>query len=131
MTMRKGKGAIVAKERGRKKVLSHYVNEFISRVDLTMTDFIIIGYTTDKIYAENLKTKLINESGYDGDIYIMQMGVSVGVHVGLGGLSMYFIEKGKIKDGLLLNEMKNAREKSGALLEKKSEVIEKIKDFRK
>ena len=93
MTMKKGKGAIVAKERGLTKVLKYYVDEFVRRVDPEMTNFIIIGYTSDSIVAEALKTKLLAETGFKGDIYIMQMGVSVGTHVGLGGLSMFYIEK--------------------------------------
>jgi DegV family protein with EDD domain len=93
MTMKNGKGAIVAKARGRKKVLKHYVQEFIKRNDSDITDFIIIGYTSDITVAENLKEKLQKETDFTGDIYIMQMGVSVGTHVGLGALSMFFIEK--------------------------------------
>ncbi|MGB3366571.1 MAG: DegV family protein, partial [Acidaminobacteraceae bacterium] len=115
MSMRKGKGAIVAKERGRKKVLNHYVNEFKKRVNLKQSNFIIIGYTSDTIYAENLKAKLLDETGYDGDVYMMQMGVSVGVHVGLGAVSLYFIEQGKIHDGLFTNEMQNMIEKSSEM----------------
>jgi DegV family protein with EDD domain len=93
MTMKSGKGAIVAKERGRKRVLNHYVQEFINRNDKEITDFIIIGYTSDKEVAENLKVKIQSETDFTGDIYIMQMGVSVGTHVGLGAISMFFIEK--------------------------------------
>lgn len=54
MTMKDGKGAIVAKERGRKKVLKHYVQEFIKINDSEMTEFIIIRYTSDIKVAENL-----------------------------------------------------------------------------
>lgn len=107
MTMRKGKGAIVAKERGQKRVLSYYVEEFIHRNDADMTDFIIIGYTSDIKVAENLKLKIQNETDFSGDIYIMQMGVSVGTHVGLGAVSMFFIEKGHIKDGLVRNKVRD------------------------
>lgn len=93
MSMKKGKGAIVAKERGRKRVLKHYVSEFIRRNDWEITDFIIIGYTSDMKFAENLKNKIINETEFNGDIYIMQMGVSVGTHVGLGAVSMFLLRK--------------------------------------
>ncbi|WP_404348582.1 DegV family protein [Sutcliffiella horikoshii] len=93
MTMKNGKGAIVAKERGLKRVLKHYVEEFIKRNDETVTDFIIIGYTSDIKVAENLKIKIENETDFSGTIHIMQMGVSVGTHVGLGALSMFFVEK--------------------------------------
>jgi len=93
MTMKAGKGAIVAKVRGRKKVLKHYVDEFISRNDEDMTEFVIIGYTSNITVAENLKIKIQQETDFSGEIYIMQMGVSVGTHVGLGAVSMYFIEK--------------------------------------
>lgn len=105
MSMRNGKGAIVAKVRGAKKVFSHYVSEFIERVDRNMTDFVIIGYTSDKTKADILAERLRKDAEYEGDIYIMQMGVSVGTHVGLGGLSMFFIEKGHRHDGLIYNEM--------------------------
>ncbi|WP_100333125.1 DegV family protein [Bacillus alkalisoli] len=93
MSMKQGKGAIVGKERGRKKVLKHYVNEFIARNDEKMTDFIIIGYTNNSKIAEDLRDKLLQETNFSGDIHLMQMGVSVGTHVGLGAVSMFFVEK--------------------------------------
>ncbi|MEW9053449.1 MAG: DegV family protein [Neobacillus sp.] len=93
MTMKDGKGAIVGKERGLKRVLKHYTQELMKRIDKEMTDFIIIGYTSDSIVAENLKAKIQLETDFTGDIHIMQMGVSVGTHVGLGAISMFFIEK--------------------------------------
>lgn len=75
MSMKDTKGAIVAKERGRKKVLTHYVEEFKKRNDENLTAFVIIGYTTDKSYAENLKAKFLQETGFTGDIYILCLGV--------------------------------------------------------
>ncbi|MDG5472502.1 DegV family protein [Jeotgalibacillus sp. ET6] len=93
MTMKEGKIAIISKERGRKRVLKHYVQEFIRRNDKDLTEFIIIGYTSDKTVAETLKTKVQEETDFTGDIHIMQMGVSVGTHVGLGAISMFFMEK--------------------------------------
>lgn len=123
MSMRNGKGAIVAKVRGRAKVYSHYVEEFVRRNDPDLTDFIIIGYTSDKAMAENLRLMLIDRTAFNGDIHIMQMGVSVGTHVGLGGLSMYFIEQGHRHDGLLVNEMNQ-------LLKAKEEVMEMLNKFR-
>ncbi|MFA9424083.1 MAG: DegV family protein [Sedimentibacter sp.] len=93
MSMKNTKGAVIAKKRGRKQVLNYYIEEFIKRVDYEQTNFVIIGYTSDIHRAENLKIKLLNETEFEGDIYIMQMGVAVGTHVGLGGVSMYFVEK--------------------------------------
>jgi len=93
MSMKNGKGAIVAKERGTRKVLKHYTDEFVKRYNPELTNFIIIGYTSDRKIAENLQAKLEAETAFDGDIYLMQMGVSVGTHVGLGAISMFFIEK--------------------------------------
>lgn len=127
MTMKKGKGAIVAKERGRKKVLKHYVNEFVKRNDNSKTEFIIIGYTSDIAVAENLKNKIRLETDFEGEIYIMQMGVVVGCHVGLGAVSMYFMEKSHKKDNLLVNEFNGLVEKQKEVMEKQKEVIEKIK----
>lgn len=93
MTMKGGKGSIVAKERGLKGVLKHYTQEFIKRVDKEKTNFVIIGYTSDIKVAENLKTKLQLETDFLGEIHLMQMGVTVGTHVGLGAVSMFFMEK--------------------------------------
>lgn len=117
MTMRDGKGVIVAKERGRKNILEHYVREFEKRMDIDLTTFVIIGYTSDMAYAENLKLKILQETEFKGEIYIMQMGVSVGTHVGLGGLSMYFIEKDRNHDGLLVNELNHFTAKREKFLE--------------
>lgn len=93
MSMKDGKGAIVGKERGLKRVLQHYTQEFMKRNDPEMTDFIILGYTSDRKVAENLKAKIQRDTDFSGDIHIMQMGVSVGTHVGLGAISMFFVEK--------------------------------------
>ena len=93
MSMKNTKGAIVAKKRGFKQVLNYYIQEFINRVDYDETNFIIIGYTSDVHKAENLKSLFLAKTGFEGDVYIMQMGVAVGTHVGLGGLSMFFVEK--------------------------------------
>lgn len=120
MTMKSGKGAIVAKERGLKKVLMYYVNEFARRVNLEITDFIIIGYTSDILVAENLKNKIIKDTDFKGDILIMQMGAIVGNHVGLGAVSLFFVEKDNNKDNLLINQVH-------ALQEKRKEIVEKIK----
>ena len=93
MTMKDGKGAIVGKERGLKRVLKHYTQEFMKRNDKEMTDFIIVGYTSDIKVAENLKAKIQLDTNFTGEIHMMQMGVSVGAHVGLGAISMFFVEK--------------------------------------
>ena len=118
MTMKQGKGAVVAKERGRKKVLEHYVKEFANRVDYQLTDFIIIGYTSEIKVAEDLKRKIKEETDFTGDIFIMQMGVAVGTHVGPGAISMFFAEKDRFDDKVVTDEMK-------ALLEKKKSFLEK------
>lgn len=93
MTMKDTKGFIVTKKRGLQHVLRYYIEEFKTRVDETETDFVIIGYTSDIKKAETLKTLFLKESGFQGDVFIMQMGVAVGTHVGLNGLSMFFAEK--------------------------------------
>ncbi|MEA1975870.1 MAG: DegV family protein [Bacillota bacterium] len=121
MSMRNGKGAIVAKERGRKRVLNHYIREYIKRVDERITSFIIIGYTSDITVATNLKRLFLAETNFTGEIFIMQMGVSVGTHVGLGAISMYFIEKDHLKTGLLKSELEK-------IIYNKDKLFEKLKN---
>lgn len=93
MSMRDGRGDVFAKLRGRRKVLEFYVKEFTSKMVREFTDFVIIGYTSDIAPAYALQSKIELETGYSGDIFIMQMGVVVGTHVGPGGLSMFFIQE--------------------------------------
>lgn len=120
MSMKKGRGAIVAKERGRNRVLKFYIDEFKRRVDKDITNFIIIGYTTDISIAKDLLQKFKNDVDFEGEIYIMQMGAAVGTHVGSGGLSMFFVEQENLKDNLIKNEIK-------LLNEKKNEMIKNIR----
>lgn len=112
MSMKKGKGAIVAKERGTNKALKFYVDEFVRRNQEDLTDFIIIGYSSNINIANTLKMKIVDETDFNGEVYIMQMGVAVGTHVGLGGVSMFFMEKEKLKDGLVKNEIRHLINKS-------------------
>lgn len=93
MSMKDGKGAVVAKERGRNRVFKHYIEEFSKRIDTEQTNFVLIGYTTDRQVALDLQDKLRAETTFTGDVYIMQMGVAVATHVGPGGLSLFFMEK--------------------------------------
>lgn len=93
MTMKESKGVIETKARGMNKALKYYVDEFVKRVQSELTNFIIIGYSNDISIAHKLKERMIEQAQFRGDIYIMQMGVAVGTHVGLGGVSMFFMEK--------------------------------------
>ncbi|MDE1548915.1 DegV family protein [Jeotgalibaca caeni] len=93
MSMKNGKGAIVAKARGTNKALKYYVDEFIKRNQADLTNFIIIGYSSNIEIARQLKERMETQANFKGLIYLMQMGVVVGTHVGLGGVSMFFMEK--------------------------------------
>lgn len=93
MSMKDTKGVIISKVRGMNKALKYYVDEFKNRYDSKRTDFIIIGYSNDIKIAEKLKERIEMQTNFAGVIHIMQMGVAVGTHVGLGGLSLFFMEK--------------------------------------
>lgn len=122
MSMKDGKGAIVAKVRGKKRVLNHYVEQLQERIDLDITNFLIIGYTSDIKIAENLKNKIENETDFGLEMYIMQMGVAVGTHVGLGGLSLFFVEKDRNHhDNLIKNQFSK-------VINKKDQLVNKLKN---
>ena len=93
MSMKDGKGAFVAKVRGTNRALKYYVEGFKKRNFPKWTNFVIIGYSSDRGIAEQLKERMIKHANFTGDIHIMQMGVAVGTHVGLSGVSMFFMEK--------------------------------------
>lgn len=106
MTMKDGKGKIIAKERGLRRVFRYYIEEFENRVDKDQTNFINIGYTDNIKLAEDLKKEIYEKTDFTGEIYIMQKGAAVGTHVGSGGLSMFFLEKGNIVDQNLRDKLK-------------------------
>lgn len=95
LTIKKGRAAICGKVRGRKKIYRYYIDELKKRIDNDMTDFIILGYTSDISYAQNVKALINTETDFEGDVYIWQIGATTGTHVGLGCVSMFFIEKPK------------------------------------
>lgn len=95
MSMRQGEGAIVAKVRGTNKALKYYVDEFKKRGQKDLNNFIIIGYSSSIEIAHQLRERIETQTDFTGVIHIMQMGVAVGTHVGLGGVSMFFMEKEK------------------------------------
>lgn len=95
LTIKKGKAAICGKVRGRKKIYRYYIDEFKKRVDTDMSDFVILGYTSDISYAQTLKSLITTETDFEGDIHIWQIGATTGTHVGLGCVSMFYIEKPK------------------------------------
>ena len=58
-----------------------------------------------------MQNLFVEETGFKGEIYIIQMGATVGTHVGLGGVSMFFIEKPKAHNNIYMDkisEMKTA-----------------------
>ncbi len=61
---------------------------------------------------------ITRDSDFDDDIFIMQMGVAVGTHVGLGAVSLFFLEKARVKHNLILDEVHEFIEKKNALAEK-------------
>lgn len=116
MTMKNKKGSLVAKERGWKRVYKHYIDEFEIRVDEEESNFILIGYTDNKKLAEDFKKEFLGQTSYTGDIYLMQKGPAVGTHVGLNGLSMFYIEKGHISDNIVRSRLKKRKEQLENLL---------------
>ena len=95
MSMKQGKGAIVTKVRGTNKAFKYYVDEFMKRNQADLNNFIIIGYSSSIEIAQQLKERIEMQTDFKGLIHILQMGVAVGTHVGLGGVSMFFMEKEK------------------------------------
>lgn len=116
MTMQDKRGIIVANERGRKRVLKYYVDEFNRRVDMEHSNFINIGYTDNIKLAEDLRDLIYAETDFGGKIYIMQKGAAVGTHVGSGGLSMFYMERGNIKDQTLRDKLKARRDQLKTLI---------------
>lgn len=93
MSMKQGKGAIVAKVRGTNKALKYYVDEFVKRKHDGLTNFVIIGYSSSIDIAHQLKERIETQTDFKGIIHVMQMGAVVGTHVGLNGVSLFFMEK--------------------------------------
>jgi len=81
------------KVRGRKKIISFYVNHIKNNIDLDRNEFIIVGHSQDLPHAENMAKALRDEVGYKGEILIGQVGPVIGVHAGPGVLVVFYVKK--------------------------------------
>ena len=73
--------------------LKYYVDEFVKRKHDGLTNFVIIGYSSSIDIAHQLKERIETQTDFKGIIHLMQMGAVVGTHVGLNGVSLFFMEK--------------------------------------
>ena len=90
-----GKATLASKVVGENKIAQCFANEFKHNADMGEDNFVIIGYSSEKNKAVEIKDAIISETGYDGDIYIMQMRPAFGAHMGARAAAIYFMGKQK------------------------------------
>lgn len=89
----KGVGNFVTQFTTRKQVIEFLANEYTKQVDPQLTNFILIGYTDDLAYAEELREYIFANTEFKGDIYITQTSPTVGITLGLGAICISYVAK--------------------------------------
>jgi len=88
-----GKATLASKMIGENKVAQCFTNEFKHNADYENSDFVIIGYSTDKKSALEVQAMMQNQSKFNGEVYVMQMRPAFGAHMGRRAVAIYFLGK--------------------------------------
>lgn len=87
-----GHGIVVNKFNSTDIVRDFFVHEFKNHANLDLSDFVIIGYTSNIEYAYWLKDDLRKHCSYEKEIYIMQVRPATGSVVGDDALSIFYMQ---------------------------------------
>ncbi len=82
----------IGKVRSRKRIIPYYIDKVKREMDAE-TDFILVGHSCDLDFAEAFVKRFKEETDYDLDIYIGEIGATIGTHCGEGVLSIFYIKK--------------------------------------
>lgn len=83
-----------SKARGKKKAISNVIDIFIEHIGENKNHYeFIVGHTFVPEEAKNLRDKLVNDYKIDINYPIINAGVTVGTHVGPGGVGISYIKK--------------------------------------
>lgn len=83
-----------SKARGKKKAITSVIDIFLERIGNNKDDYeFIVGHTFVPEEANTLVSKLINDYNMDISYPLINAGVTVGTHVGPGGIGLAFIKK--------------------------------------
>lgn len=88
-----GKATLASKVVGGNKIAECFSNEFKHNADIRNTDFVIIGYSTDIEPALKTKSLILQQTNFEGEIFVMQMRPAFGAHMGKGAVGIYFLGK--------------------------------------
>lgn len=87
-----GHGVIVEKLKSTETVREFFVHEFNNHANLELTDFVIIGYTSNIEYAHWLKDDLRKQCNFQKEIYIMQVRPATGSLAGDDVLTIFYMQ---------------------------------------
>lgn len=81
------------KVRGRNKVISYYVDHIKGNIDREKTEFIMVGHSQDRAFADKMVEALRSEVGFQQDIIVSEIGAIIGTHAGPGVLAVFYIKR--------------------------------------
>lgn len=81
------------KVRGRNKVIAYYVEHIKKNLDKDKTDFILVGHSQDRAFADKMVEALRTEVNFQQDIIVSEIGAIIGTHAGPGVLAVFYIKK--------------------------------------
>ncbi len=85
----------IAKVRSRKRIIPYFIDRIKKEMD-DDTPFLIVGHSCDLDFAEQFVEEFKKNIDFDKEIYIGEVGPTIGTHSGPGVLSVFYLKK----DGL-------------------------------
>lgn len=82
-----------SKVRGKKKVLHFFVKHIKETIDLENNDFITLGHAMDLETAKKLADAIREETGFEKDIILSDIGAIIGTHSGPGAVGVFYVKK--------------------------------------
>lgn len=82
----------IHKVRGRKKIIPYYINKMSEELDFN-SDMIMVAHSSDPAFADKLVAVIKDELKWDKDIFISEIGATIGSHTGPGVLACFYKKK--------------------------------------
>ncbi len=82
----------IGKARGRKKVVPFFMKRMAENMDMDQ-QWIFVGHAQDEKGADMIVNAIKTELGYEGEIFVSEIGATIGTHAGPGVLACFYKKK--------------------------------------
>lgn len=82
----------IGKVRGRKKIIPYYISKLKSELDVD-SDMILVAHSRDEAFANQLVNVIRTELNWEKEIFVSEVGATIGTHAGPGVLACFYKKK--------------------------------------